>query len=114
VRDPSKRVVITGIGCCSVHGNDPDKFYEKWVPGPRATAHWSADEQRVNHQLPIVCSSNGTALAGSRDAPVWSLCCCLAVAAHQVACMYLYLEVSQNASCAVCCVVQVVGGCQRC
>jgi 3-oxoacyl-[acyl-carrier-protein] synthase II len=29
VRDPSKRVVITGIGCCTVFGNDPDKFYEK-------------------------------------------------------------------------------------
>ncbi len=28
-RDPSKRVVITGIGCCSVFGNDPDQFYEK-------------------------------------------------------------------------------------
>jgi len=31
VRDPSKRVVITGIGCCTVFGNDPDKFYEKWA-----------------------------------------------------------------------------------
>lgn len=28
-RDPSKRVVITGIGCCSVFGNDPDAFYSK-------------------------------------------------------------------------------------
>jgi 3-oxoacyl-[acyl-carrier-protein] synthase II len=28
-RDPSKRVVITGIGCCTVFGNDPDKFYDR-------------------------------------------------------------------------------------
>lgn len=28
-RDPSKRVVITGIGLCSVFGNDPDTFYNK-------------------------------------------------------------------------------------
>jgi 3-oxoacyl-[acyl-carrier-protein] synthase II len=28
-RDPSKRIVITGIGCCTVFGNDPDKFYER-------------------------------------------------------------------------------------
>jgi len=26
-------VVITGIGCCSVFGNDPDKFYEKLLEG---------------------------------------------------------------------------------
>jgi hypothetical protein len=29
VRDPTKRVVITGIGCASVFGNDPDVYYEK-------------------------------------------------------------------------------------
>ena len=29
VRDPSKRVVITGVGCCTVFGNDPDAFYAK-------------------------------------------------------------------------------------
>lgn len=28
-RDPKKRVVITGIGCCTVFGNDPDTFYNK-------------------------------------------------------------------------------------
>jgi 3-oxoacyl-[acyl-carrier-protein] synthase II len=28
-RDPKQRVVITGIGCCSVFGNDPDVFYQK-------------------------------------------------------------------------------------
>lgn len=31
VRDPSKRVVITGIGLCSVFGNDPDTFYDRWA-----------------------------------------------------------------------------------
>ncbi len=30
-RDPKQRIVITGIGICSVHGNDPDAFYSKWV-----------------------------------------------------------------------------------
>jgi hypothetical protein len=30
-RDPKKRVVITGIGCCTVFGNDPDTFYNKCV-----------------------------------------------------------------------------------
>eukprot|EP00775_Hariotina_reticulata_P004547 gene4547-4799_t len=33
LRDPSKRIVITGIGCCTVFGNDPDKFYEKLLEG---------------------------------------------------------------------------------
>ena len=28
-KDPKKRIVITGIGCCSVFGNDPDVFYKK-------------------------------------------------------------------------------------
>ena len=28
-RDPSKRIVITGIGCCTVFGNDPETFYNK-------------------------------------------------------------------------------------
>lgn len=28
-RDPKQRIVITGIGVCSVHGNDPDVFYSK-------------------------------------------------------------------------------------
>ena len=28
-RDPSKRIVITGMGIASVFGNDVDKFYEK-------------------------------------------------------------------------------------
>lgn len=28
-RDPKQRIVITGIGICSVHGNDPDAFYSK-------------------------------------------------------------------------------------
>jgi 3-oxoacyl-[acyl-carrier-protein] synthase II len=28
-RDPKQRVVITGIGICSVFGNDPDVFYSK-------------------------------------------------------------------------------------
>jgi hypothetical protein len=32
-RDPKKRVVITGIGCCTVFGNDPDEFYNRRV-GP--------------------------------------------------------------------------------
>uniref|UniRef100_A0A383WN81 3-oxoacyl-[acyl-carrier-protein] synthase n=1 Tax=Tetradesmus obliquus TaxID=3088 RepID=A0A383WN81_TETOB len=33
VRDPSKRVVITGIGLCSVFGNDPDTFYDRLLAG---------------------------------------------------------------------------------
>lgn len=28
-RDPSKRIVITGIGACTVFGNDVDTFYNK-------------------------------------------------------------------------------------
>jgi hypothetical protein len=28
-RDPTQRIVITGIGCASVFGNDPDVFYSK-------------------------------------------------------------------------------------
>ncbi|GFR48682.1 hypothetical protein Agub_g10637 [Astrephomene gubernaculifera] len=32
-RDPKQRVVITGIGICSVHGNDPDTFYSKLLDG---------------------------------------------------------------------------------
>lgn len=32
-KDPSKRVVITGIGLCSVFGNDPEKFYERLLAG---------------------------------------------------------------------------------
>ncbi len=28
-RDPTQRVVITGMGICSVFGNDPDVFYHK-------------------------------------------------------------------------------------
>lgn len=32
-RDPSKRIVITGMGLCSVFGNDPDKFYERLLAG---------------------------------------------------------------------------------
>ncbi|GAQ87172.1 3-ketoacyl-acyl carrier protein synthase [Klebsormidium nitens] len=31
--DPNKRVVITGMGLCSVFGNDPDTFYEKLLAG---------------------------------------------------------------------------------
>ncbi|KAG2486275.1 hypothetical protein HYH03_015099 [Edaphochlamys debaryana] len=33
VRDAKQRVVITGIGICSVHGNDPDVFYQKLLDG---------------------------------------------------------------------------------
>lgn len=32
-RDPKKRVVITGIGCCTVFGNDPDEFYNRLLAG---------------------------------------------------------------------------------
>eukprot|EP00198_Chlamydomonas_reinhardtii_P011862 XP_001701199.1 3-ketoacyl-CoA-synthase [Chlamydomonas reinhardtii] len=32
-RDPKQRIVITGIGICSVHGNDPDTFYQKLLNG---------------------------------------------------------------------------------
>ncbi|GIL78525.1 hypothetical protein Vretimale_6120 [Volvox reticuliferus] len=32
-RDPKQRIVITGIGICSVHGNDPDAFYSKLLDG---------------------------------------------------------------------------------
>uniref|UniRef100_G9B652 3-oxoacyl-[acyl-carrier-protein] synthase n=2 Tax=Haematococcus lacustris TaxID=44745 RepID=G9B652_HAELA len=32
-RDPSQRVVVTGIGLCSVFGNDPDEFYSKLLAG---------------------------------------------------------------------------------
>eukprot|EP00199_Chlamydomonas_sp_CCMP681_P000676 CAMPEP_0119104462 /NCGR_PEP_ID=MMETSP1180-20130426/2666_1 /TAXON_ID=3052 ORGANISM="Chlamydomonas cf sp, Strain CCMP681" /NCGR_SAMPLE_ID=MMETSP1180 /ASSEMBLY_ACC=CAM_ASM_000741 /LENGTH=460 /DNA_ID=CAMNT_0007089227 /DNA_START=36 /DNA_END=1418 /DNA_ORIENTATION=- len=32
-RDASQRVVITGIGCCSVFGNDTDVFYSKLLAG---------------------------------------------------------------------------------
>ncbi|EFJ42114.1 hypothetical protein VOLCADRAFT_83790 [Volvox carteri f. nagariensis] len=32
-RDPKQRIVITGIGICSVHGNDPDTFYSKLLDG---------------------------------------------------------------------------------
>ncbi|KIY93892.1 3-oxoacyl-[acyl-carrier-protein]synthase I [Monoraphidium neglectum] len=32
-RDPSKRIVITGIGCCTVFGNDPDTFYNRLLAG---------------------------------------------------------------------------------
>jgi hypothetical protein len=38
VRDPSKRVVITGIGLCSVFGNDPDKFYDRYGDCPGVIA----------------------------------------------------------------------------
>ena len=31
--DPKKRIVITGMGLCSVFGNDPDTFYEKLLAG---------------------------------------------------------------------------------
>eukprot|EP00271_Cylindrocystis_brebissonii_P010627 TRINITY_DN26889_c0_g1_i1.p1 TRINITY_DN26889_c0_g1~~TRINITY_DN26889_c0_g1_i1.p1 ORF type:complete len:486 (+),score=85.42 TRINITY_DN26889_c0_g1_i1:228-1685(+) len=31
--DPKKRVVITGMGCCSVFGNDVDKFYDSLLEG---------------------------------------------------------------------------------
>lgn len=31
--DPKKRVVITGVGLCSVFGNDPDKYYEALLAG---------------------------------------------------------------------------------
>ncbi len=31
--DPKKRVVITGMGLCSVFGNDVDVFYEKLLAG---------------------------------------------------------------------------------
>ncbi|PNH06929.1 3-oxoacyl-[acyl-carrier-protein] synthase I, chloroplastic [Tetrabaena socialis] len=32
-RDAKQRIVITGIGICSVHGNDPDVFYSKLLDG---------------------------------------------------------------------------------
>ena len=32
-RDASKRVVITGMGCCTVFGNDPDEFYNNLLAG---------------------------------------------------------------------------------
>eukprot|EP00877_Chromochloris_zofingiensis_P012164 jgi/Chrzof1/7200/Cz02g14160.t1_KAS1[v5.2] len=38
-RDPSKRVVITGIGLCSVFGNDPDTFYNKLLDGVSGVSH---------------------------------------------------------------------------
>jgi len=38
VKDPSKRIVITGIGCCSVFGNDPDEFYSKLLAGESGVA----------------------------------------------------------------------------
>lgn len=38
-RDPSKRVVITGIGCCTVFGNDPDKFYDRLLAGESGISH---------------------------------------------------------------------------
>ena len=28
-RDPSKRIVVTGMGICSAFGNDPAVFYDK-------------------------------------------------------------------------------------
>ena len=31
--DPKKRIVITGMGLCSVFGNDPDTFYDKLLAG---------------------------------------------------------------------------------
>ena len=31
--DPKKRVVITGLGVCSVFGNDPETYYDKLVAG---------------------------------------------------------------------------------
>jgi len=32
-RDPKKRIVITGLGLCSVFGNDPDVFYDSLLAG---------------------------------------------------------------------------------
>lgn len=32
-RDPSQRTVITGLGVCSVHGNDVDVFYDSLLAG---------------------------------------------------------------------------------
>ena len=31
--DPKKRIVITGMGICSVFGNDYDVFYDKLLAG---------------------------------------------------------------------------------
>lgn len=31
--DPKKRIVITGMGIASVHGNDPDVFYDALLAG---------------------------------------------------------------------------------
>lgn len=31
--DPKKRIVITGMGLCSVFGNDVDVFYDKLLEG---------------------------------------------------------------------------------
>ncbi|KAI8469757.1 MAG: thiolase-like protein [Monoraphidium minutum] len=32
-RDAKQRIVITGIGCCTVLGNDPDEFYNRLLAG---------------------------------------------------------------------------------
>ena len=31
--DPKKRVVVTGMGVCSVFGNDPEVYYDKLLAG---------------------------------------------------------------------------------
>ena len=31
--DPKKRIVITGMGLCSVFGNDYNSFYDKLLEG---------------------------------------------------------------------------------
>ena len=31
--DPKKRIVVTGMGLCSVFGNDYEKFYDKLLAG---------------------------------------------------------------------------------
>lgn len=38
-KDPKNRVVITGMGVCSVFGNDPEVFYEKLLAGVSGIDH---------------------------------------------------------------------------
>ena len=46
-RDGKKRVVITGMGCVTAHGNDVDTFYEKLLEGESAVtsiSEWAPHE----------------------------------------------------------------------
>lgn len=69
-RDPSQRVVITGMGICSVFGNDVDTFYDSYAPLPLSSVlfalrSFAADPppptppSTIKHQCRLLAGTSG-------------------------------------------------------